>query len=105
ATGGEGVHTLSSGEMPSHTHTATSNVTDPGHNHANGSFQYLLQSTGGGTTPGPDNTFGEPDVTNKGAILSSTTGISVSTTNANTGGGGAHNNMSPFMLGTWFIRL
>src|SRR5262249_4266361 len=47
--GGEASHSLSSAEMPSHTHTATSNVTDPGH------FHLMWKGTGQGNFNGEVN--------------------------------------------------
>lgn len=89
--GGEGAHTLTVAESPAHTHTAT--VTDPGHTHS-----YTGTVIGSLTQAGSDQKH-------NGALTtgSSTTGITVE--NASTGGGGAHNNMPPFVLGTWFIKL
>lgn len=49
-----------------------------------------------GITAGSDSL--SPAVT----VNSATTGLTV---NANTGGDGAHNNVQPFMLGTWYMRL
>lgn len=96
--GGDALHTLVSGEMPSHGHTAT--VTDPGHLHSynvntisvNGPAVTINIADGsGGSANGTRNTN------------SGTTGITVA--NANTGGGGAHNNMPPFILGSWYLKL
>lgn len=71
-TGGAETHRLSVNEMPSH-------------NHARGSYMYLLRSNGRGTYSGrSDDTRGEPNLYNKGAITSA-------------GGNRAHNNMPPFI--------
>ena len=90
ATGGAATHTLTEAEMPAHTHTATSTVTDPGHTHT------IPQGDSGSGGDGWDGT-GSNATTN-----SATTGITVSTTNASTGGGGAHNNLPPY-IGLAFI--
>ena len=83
-TGGSATHTLTTAEMPSHTHTATSTVTDPGHSHT------IPQGDSGGGVDGWDGS-GSNASTN-----SATTGITVSTTIASTGGGGAHENRPPY---------
>ena len=90
---GEETHLLSSGEMPSHSHTAT--VTDPGHNHtwSNGN-----PITGTGGAAGSSGGLGQSTL-----IQSATTGITVA--NANTGGGGAHNNMQPTSFLNAMIKL
>jgi hypothetical protein len=95
AFGGEANHTLVVGEIPSHNHT----LTDPGHTHK---FTYNSPNnnpaTGaGGLVSNIQTTGGATTVTSQSA----TTGITL----ANTGGGGAHNNMQPFILGTWFLKL
>lgn len=79
----------------SHTHTATSVVTDPGHNH---------------TYPGSGNTGGSGGVT----ILSpftypqntstATTGISVATTNASTGVSGTNANLPPYYALAYIMK-
>lgn len=69
----------------SHTHTATSVVTDPGHTHATGAA-----SGGNGITTvhevGSGSTF----------VVSATTGITVATTNASTGVSGTNANLPPY---------
>lgn len=84
-TGGAKTHTLTSGEMPSHTH----GVTDPGHVHTID------------VIPGDQDGSGS-----NGSILgsknsgSATTGISIN----NTGGGGAHNNLQPYIVVYRWVR-
>jgi len=87
ATGGEANHTLTVAELAAHTHT----ITDPGHTHSG--------SVGSGGFLAAAGSFGAPN--GNFAIGTSTTGITIN----NTGSGTAHNNMIPFSLGTWFIKL
>lgn len=70
---GDAVGSFQGDEFKSHNH----GVSDPGHNHANGDYKYLLRSNGRDTTPSRDNTSGEPDVIHKGEIQTSTTGITI----------------------------
>jgi hypothetical protein len=87
ATGGSSTHTLTTSEMPSHTHTATSTVTDPGHTHAGG---YLRSDVGGAAGPtGGSAAFGQ-------SIPTATTGISVATTLTTTGSGTSFNILNPY---------
>ncbi len=78
-------HTLSVGEIPSHSHT----ITDPGHTHT-----YVNQLNDQST----DNAFASETAADQVDIGqttgSSTTGITVN----NAGGGGAHNNMQPTLF-------
>ena len=71
----------------SHTHTATSTVTDPGHNHT------YIASTIGGT--------GGLTATNDAAPIlntsTSTTGITVATSVASTGSSGTNANVQPYI--------
>ena len=89
ATGGAATHTLSTAEMPAHTHTATS--TDSGHTHnfAVGANADLDNDVG--TSSGS----GSTDTTASGTA-------NITTTIASTGGGGAHNNLPPY-IGLAFI--
>lgn len=84
-TGGEETHTLTTPEIPSHTHTAT--VTDPGHTHGIGTGDNTNVNGRARSSQTADNniyTF---------STNSATTGITVG--NSNTGGGGSHNNIQP----------
>jgi microcystin-dependent protein len=93
--GGAQSHTLSTSEMPAHSH----GVTDPGHNHnfSNNPF-YGGTSTatpvGGGSTAAPS---GAQTV----SITIATTGISIQ----NNGGGGAHNNVQPTIVLNYLLRV
>lgn len=81
-TGTNASYTLTTADIPAHTHTATSTVTDPGHKH-----NIIYQGPnaaggGGGYIFGGSQTYQSE---------TATTGITVATTvNANTGGGGSH---------------
>jgi microcystin-dependent protein len=78
----------------SHTHTATSAVTDPGHLHGVNGRLY-----GGGGNPGGDwNGYGDYGNT----TFNNTTGITVATTNDTTGVSGTNANLPPY-LGINFI--
>ena len=70
----------------SHTHTATSTVTDPGHLHNVPNGQQVVGAGGdsGYRGPGPTNTS------------TATTGITVATTNSTTGSSGTNANLPPY---------
>lgn len=82
--------TLSVDQMPSHTHTPTVTVTDPGHKHGI-PYNFLIS---GGAEGGIQ---GSPDwVTEANKVTdSATTGITVSVSNASAGQGQAHSNVQP----------
>lgn len=92
ASGGVDRHTLTSAQMPSHTHTATPTLTDPGHIHSVDTI-----SVAGGNGVGVVEVF-EANFSGSAstdAVTSNTTGISVTVSNASTGGGEAHPNIPP----------
>lgn len=89
AEGGAETHTLSSTEMPSHTHTQNA------HNHSQNAHSHVAERlvTGGlsGMPSGSltrNTTSGNATATNNAATA----------TNQSTGGGGAHNNMQPSLV-------
>lgn len=96
--GGSAFHTLTEAELATHDHTATSTVTDPGHFHRAGDA--VLGGSPSGTGMRENTGSG-----NAGDTDTKTTGITVATTVANAGSGGAHNNMQPFWTGTYYIKL
>lgn len=98
-TGGADRVTLTTNQIPSHTHTAT--VADPGHTHA--VYYNSPNVWSNGVNAGAHAPSASAGSTGSETSGSNTTGITVS--NANTGGGAAHTNMPPFMLGTWYLKL
>jgi hypothetical protein len=82
----------------SHTHTATSTVTDPGHVHAVRATNYFHSDLGPGV-----NLDGLGDSTPRNTN-SATTGITVSTTNASTGSSGTNANLPPYYALAYIMK-
>jgi hypothetical protein len=82
----------------SHTHTATSSVTDPGHNHDGGTTLYggrNIFGAGGGSTSTPFTPT---------ALVSATTQISVSTAIASSGTSGTNANLPPYYALAYIMK-
>ena len=105
---------LTSSQIPSHTHTATSVVTDPEHSHFTFSVSELTSgaanistsiSAGKILSGAGDSSYimvGDSNVPTLSPTSLSATGVTVNTTNTNTGGGNAHANNQP-ALGCYYI--
>jgi hypothetical protein len=78
----------------SHTHTATSTVTDPGHAHT-----YVNPATSGGIS----GFVGGSQVAN-GTTNTATTGITVATTNTSTGSSGTDANLVPYFALAYIMK-
>lgn len=97
AFGGEANHALIIAELAAHDHSPT--VTDPTHSHGAGAGVTFAGSKTGGPfafTPGSGaENFATTDVASTGITVADQT----------VGSGTAHNNMAPFLLGTWYAKL
>ena len=91
ATGGSNEVTLSESQLPSHNHSASSTVNDPGHHHEY-IDQYVVINAGYRPWPANNNDCQQRNIDTTNA----TTGITVSTTIGNTGSGSAIENRPPY---------
>jgi microcystin-dependent protein len=93
ATGGATSVTLVTNNLPAHTHTATSTVTDPGHLHTT-SITLMNDYTGSGVigVVDGDDSLGSQSYNTD----TKTTGITVATTNASTGSGTSFSILNPY---------
>ena len=90
-TGGSSSVTLSESQLPSHNHSASSSVSDPGHAHSY-IDQYVVINNGYRPWPANNNDCAQRNIDTTNA----TTGITVSTTVGNTGSGTAIENRPPY---------
>jgi hypothetical protein len=102
AQGGAAMHVLTEAELAAHTHTGTANS---GGLHTHGTNQYTGSVTNfSDTQSGTGAQRLAPSSGNAWSIAPGGEHTHILTIN-NTGSGAAHNNMPPFMLGTWYIKL
>ena len=105
ATGGAATHTLITNEMPTHSHTADHfhTITDPGHFHdlpVNAASADGQQAWKEGGNPYSDG-FNSASNTTGITQTNSTSGL----TTSNQGSGQAHNNMQPYIVLNYIVKV
>lgn len=90
--GGADTITLSTAQIPTHVH----GITDPGHHHATAVPGSVVAFAGGALAANA----GTP-----AAVNSDTQVTGITTTNGNTGGNGAHDNLQPTILCNYILRV
>jgi microcystin-dependent protein len=99
--GGASSVTLTTNNMPAHTHTATSTVTDPSHSHGSTIGSGFISNGGSESLAGGNNLpFGRPSTT-----ATATTGITVATTNASVGSGTSFSILNPYYALAYIMKL
>jgi microcystin-dependent protein len=116
ATLGEVNHTLTTPEIPAHTHVQNAHghaVTDPTHNHTQNAFAPRILNSGTAGTVGVQGASAASNAAASNAATTATnqaaaTGVSVNNqtaVNQNAGGDGAHNNVQPSLVVYMFERV
>jgi len=95
-TGGAATTTLITANLPSHSHSATTTITDPGHTHTT-TWNNINDFNQGSNTPGAEQSPDDIQGTFNIATNSNTTGITASTSIGNTGSGTAATTISPYI--------
>lgn len=116
-TGGANTVTLSTAQMPAHTHNVTVNINDPGHRHLFGS-DINMQTLGSYTVYDniPAGTYGFKEFVNvylrhlytkntDGSNNLQTTGITASTSTAFTGTSNSHENRPPYLACYYIMHI
>jgi microcystin-dependent protein len=104
-TGGASAVTLITGNLPSHTHTATSVVTDPGHFHISGVPSDYSAGFGSSTIGSTNQKAGTGTTTSSPNTNTVTTGITVATTNASVGSGTSFSILNPYYALAYIMKL